>query len=56
MSEEAFKNLEIAENLRIQNNEDEESDGYEQENLLKAETGKYFNLSNSSCSFDLADV
>lgn len=56
MNEEAFKKLEIAEKIRIENNEDQESDGYEQENLLKAETGKYFNLSNSSCSFDLADV
>ena len=34
----------------------EESDGYEIENLLRNEEGKYYTLSESSCSFDLSEV
>ena len=36
--------------------EGEESEGFEEENILKAEDGKYYNLHNSSCSFELGDV
>ena len=52
MDEAAFLKLEQTENKK----DAEESDGFEDENLLKSEKGKYYNLSNSSCSFDLADV
>ena len=53
MDEKAFEQIE----KRIkQEREAEESDGFEQDNLLKAEKDTYYYLMESSTTFDLSDV